>query len=380
MAFVNGMRFNRNHGAIVSDEDLWNERFRRRLACDNMHPLLSPELSEALKLYVVYGGAGYPPLHKDVVDNVRVILEEKLSSGKSKKNPSHTVAEVAEITLEVLRDIIRKRIDQRLLLHYGFNTDDLNRGWYEYNGERIDINQEKVKEAAHKISTGSASDRIFSMLMSTRAMIAGWDPIEGFDMHVLETAPSVKAWIQDGVDTIGAGKYGSAISLARYLNNKPLPERLAGPNPPEGLFELLLSALTASDHFQQAGGNINIVLINSEAKKGEKYREIFDDRARLAGNAVRAAHAGLISRDKAIELLQTIVFEDISLENAWKKLEDAVPDNTALDLLLRGYKLHDVMKLSEGMKSKSSKKVRSSSVKNAGSANGRSRSTKGGRK
>lgn len=347
MAFVNAMRFNRNQGAVVSDEDLWNERFRRRLACDNLHPLFSPEMAETLGLHVVYGGAGYPPLHREVVDQARQELEDRLSRSKnrSRKAPVHTVAEVAAITLDILRDAVRARIDQRLMLYYGFTTDDLNRGWFERDGERVDIRQKKVKEWAHKVSTGNAKDRIFSMIMNTRALIAGYDAAEGFDVHVLETAPSISAWIQDGVDTIGSGKYASAMSLGRFLNNRPLPVRLAGTNPAEGMYELLLSALTATEHFQEAGGNINIVLIDSTARKGLRYQEIFDDRARLAGETVRAAHAGLLPRDKAMELLQGIIFEKMPMPEAHKHFEDSAISGQALELLLRGYKMHDVKTL-----------------------------------
>jgi hypothetical protein len=350
MAMVNALRFNQHCGAIISDAEYWNIRFRRRLYLDNLHALLEPEIADHLGMEVCYGGAGYPSLHHEVVTATRDELSKRYNeSVKGKKKspcPFRTVRDVGRIALECAQKVIRRRIDERLQFYFGFDSGDVLKGSFELDGKKYDIKQDAVKNKALAMATLKDKDRLMGMLFKSRACVFGYDASVGITAYYLDPENSFLAYNHEGFEAIGSGKYASGVSFGDFLGRKTLAMRKKGYEPAEGMFELIKSAITAEDHFSEVGGNMNIVYVDSKGKdRSERYREIFDETAKLAYEIVRAADAGLLGRKAAVELLDELIFRGATLEATEKRLFESVPDAKALELALRNYKLDEVAEM-----------------------------------
>ncbi|MCU0723406.1 MAG: hypothetical protein MUC63_07305 [Planctomycetes bacterium] len=335
MALVNLLRFSPRSGGIVADEEMWNVFFRRRLHLDNLHSLLSPEQAKTWDMEVVLGAVGYPAVTREVVEGARAELARRHDAGA----PPDGVREVAHVAFEALQRAVRGRIDQKMKFWFGFGHADLMRGAYSADGRDVPIKTKKVKDYALGLSDGSKADVLLKAAQDFRAAVFGFDPVYGMTAFYLSPEKSICGYVHEGFDCIGTGKYASGLSFGRDFNAKTLKMRQAGYAPAEGAYELLYASLLGLDHFKEVGGTMHLVLLDGEKKThAERYREIFDEKARLCQEVARAAVGGFLARGDAIALLDGVLFKGKPFESVEKDLFAAASDPEALGYYLRGYK------------------------------------------
>ncbi len=347
MALVNFLRFNDDCGAGVADEEFWNVFFRRRLCCDSLHSLLDGKTAQACGMEVVYGGSGYPSFHREVVRETRKAIAARMAQAeKQEAEPPATVREIARMAFDELRKQIRRRIDQKLRFFYGVDTEDVNRSSLSRKGETFPIKQGKVMDALRAVSSGDSKDMLLKFIFDSKAVVFGFDQQVGMTSYHLSPDKYICGYVHEGFECIGPGKYASGLSLGRDFRTRTLMMRKAGYEPAEGLFELLSSALIAKDHFKEVGGNMNMVLFDRRGKKREdRFREVVDGSARLAGEIIKAHLAGLLGKDQAIDLLDSLVYGRVDFKTVEKKLVDKAGGPDGLMLVLRGYKLREIPEL-----------------------------------
>ncbi|MBN2384804.1 hypothetical protein JXQ70_18155 [bacterium] len=346
MSLVNFLRFSDTMGAIISDEEFWTPRFRRRLHTDNLHSLLDDEMSEAWKMEVAYGGVGYPSVHREVVNQVRALLKQRLHENNEATPAPTQVKHVARLAFECMQQVIRRRIDQKLRFKFGFTTDDLNRGYYEENGKKVEIKNKEIKQAAQKIAAAKEKDALLKPAMEAKAAIFGYDSTYGMTGFFLDSEAGVLAYNYEGFEAIGTGKYASGMIFGLMFGAKTLAMRQAGFDPAEGVLELINSALAAKYHFKEVGGNLNFVIIKADEKKHAlRYREIFDNDARLSAEIVQAYKWEELTRAAAINLLNQLLFSRKKWETVEKELFASVKNGIRFELLLRHYKKDEVDQL-----------------------------------
>jgi hypothetical protein len=343
MSLVNFLRFNDDSGAIISDEEYWNVFFRKRMHGDNLHVLLTDAQSQKTGIQVVYGGAGYPSIHREVVENTRrtieTILEEKGSSAITR------LKEVARIAFDSMQDAIRKRIDQKLMFYYGFTTNDLNAGQFVAEGEKWPIDSGTVKENARKLASRETQDTLLKAVMDTRAAVFGYD-VDGITGYYISGENSILGYVHEGFEAIGAGKYASGLVFGQDFKAKTIKMRQDGYEPAEGLYELIDSAFLAGEHFKEVGGNYNLIVLNrQETKSHKKIQQIFDNDARMATEIIRSVRAGYLTKDQGIELIEDLVLKETGFSNVEKKLFKMATNSEGLSLILRGYKVKEVAQL-----------------------------------
>jgi hypothetical protein len=346
MGMVALLRFNSKTGAIGSDEETWNMRFRCKSYLDNIHRLVDPDISQEIGIEVAYGGTGFPSLHTEIIEKTRAHLRA-LWSDRGKEGASNppfkTVEDVSRIALEMMHKVIRRRIDLRLKFFYGFETDDLMKGSFSHKGKTIEIAQDVVHDKAIKLATGEEDGRLAKAWFKSRATTFGYDSERGITGYYLDPQKFVMCFNYEGWDAIGSGKYASGAVLAQYLNRKPLQMRRTGYDPAEGLYVLLEAAQTATETFQETGGNINIVMINADAgSNSERYREIFDERAVLANEIVKIARKGYLEPKKAELFLDRLIFKNEKTAKIESEIMKKVVNPAACELMLRGYKLDEI--------------------------------------
>jgi len=349
MALINFLKFSDTSGAIIADEEVWTTRFRRRLHTDNLHSLLDEEMSDTWNMEIAYGGVGYPSVHREVVNETRAILKSMLTNENEKPDPPQLVPQlvkdVARIAFDCYQKAMRRRIDQKLQFQFGFTTDDLHRGYYEQDQQKVEIKNDEVKKKAKKMSSGEKKDVLLKHAMDTRAAIFGYDPTYGIIGFYLDSENGILAYNFEGFDAIGTGKYASGMIFGKMFGAQTLAMRQAGFKPAEGILELVRSALSAQYHFKEVGGNLNFVLLDSARKSHkDRYREIFDNQARLTTEIVKAFQWEELDRSAAISLIDALLFSGKEWEKIEKKLFSAVKNNDRFQLLLRNYKLDEVDK------------------------------------
>jgi len=280
MALVNFLKFSSDKGAIIADEEFWNVYFRKRMHGDNLHALLDPEIVENWGIQVVYGAVGYPSIHQEVVTETREIIRARFRDNKS--SALKRVKDVARIAFEAMQSAIRRRIDQKMNFYYGFNTNDLNNGSFQSDGQQIPIEMDVVKSAARKLAGRDTKDPLLKSVLDSKAAVFGYDS-DGITGYYLAGENSILGYVHEGFEAIGSGKYVSGLVFGQDFKTKTLKMRQSGYEPAEGLLELIESAFLASEHFKEVGGNLNMVMLDRTAATVDKtYCEIFDDQARLA--------------------------------------------------------------------------------------------------
>ncbi|MFH1230166.1 MAG: hypothetical protein V1709_01575 [Planctomycetota bacterium] len=359
MAIVNALRFDDYSGAIISDEESWRLRRRRTVFCDNVHSLVTPEISDAFHIEAVYGGIGTPAIHYETVTKTQQKLLDIFkhrNDPEIKKQLYKTIGDISKITLENLQKTIRRRTDDRLRFLYGFTSEDLNRGYFvaggdpdvstqtrlgrESQGEKIDIKQENVKSKALEISTLKDKSETARFEVENHACLIGYDKKHGFTAYCLKGEISVSSFVSGGFESLGTGKYGGGQAFAEFLNKKFLAERTKGFNRIEGMIELIYSAIQCSLYFSQVGGYFAIAYIDGRGKDhASRYKEIIHHRAKLASEIVHSYKAGYLPRNITYQLINDLVYEDAKEDTIEGRFFKAVKDRKKLEYFLRAYKL-----------------------------------------
>ena len=359
MGMVSSLKFDEHAGAVLVNEEFMNPRHRRKLYLDPAQSLLSPDMAEAWDLEAVYAGCGKPGINQEVIDTVKSELQSRFdreTKNKKKAKPAPSLKDVALLCAKVLQKIIHRDMNLKLNLFYGFGIDDFNRSYFKNEGKKYEIKQEKVKKKANDILHGRYNDRQTGLYKETRAEVFGHDSKYGIAAYHLDISNGNVGFNMEAYEALGHGKYGLETSLARYLNNVTKPMLEQGVSHVYGIYELIRAALLAREAFHFTGGNFNIVYIDGSSKKhGERYREFVDQQSRLAMHIVMAYETEYISKADLLELLEEALFKGEQRKKVEEKLFSRSSDAQGLDLILRGYKVHEVKEM---MSKRSSKKVR----------------------
>lgn len=363
MAIVNVLRFNELSGAMISDEEYWVWGRRRSFFTDHIYPICDEPIKQALGMELLYGGTGHPPFHYELTDHLKKRLMNTLDGSLDEPLPMTTEA-VGYLLLDEAQKTYQRRINNQLQFLYGVTVEDVNRGFTEYDGKRYDINQNLIKQDVVKLVNQSSQDEMLKPLAKSRGVLVGIDPVNGFSIYFLNYDKSVMAFSSGGFEAIGTGKYASGISIAQFLNTVNLTRRRAGIDPVEGVFTLYLSALMASESFREVGGYFSLALLSVEKKgglPGVKY--VQGSRSKLATEIVQAFRLEQLSRHKALELLDGLVFGEANIEKVEQTLFREAKNATLLELRLAGYKadVNDfVAEISSSVNSLVVKKAKSS--------------------
>jgi len=360
MGFLTSLKFDRYKGAVLVNDEVYSVRHRRKQFLDGIQSLLTPEMADAWGIEVLYTGVGSPWVHQQIIDATRRTLAERFDRQvRGKEQPAQapmTSKDVAVIAAEHLQALIRYDMGQKLRLYYGFDCDDFTRSSFKVDGKSYDIKQDKVKAKVQEILDGKYSDRNSVLYKESKAHILAWDERNGVVGWHLDIKSGNVAFNMEAYEMLGIGKHALMTSLARLLNNVSYPQRQRGISPTWGMYELILAALAAREAYHATQGNFQIGYLDcSQKTHAKRYREFVDDQARCAVYAVQACEAGWLDRDTAYDLLDKALFKAVDRHAVERELFARSTNPTAVDLVLRGYKVHEVAELAATMKGATTK-------------------------
>jgi len=343
MAVICALRFDDYSGAIAGDEAYWFLRRRDSFFTEFLHQVLDEGASEKLGMTVAYGGTGNPSFQYEIARRTKQKTKEllaKLPLPEGQRPNLNDVEEIGRILLGELHAVVHRRVDAALKLLYGFDTSDYTRGFFEANGARYDITQDSVKKLAKSWINSNDCAGGAKPIYENFGILIGYDKRFGFRGFHINGEKGVLATMSGGFDAIGPGKYASALEFAKFLNNKTLDQRRNGLDRIEGLAGLIAATQRAGEYYHEAGGNISVTIIDGrKPTHAERYREIHDDRARLAGELVTAWNWGQISKMVCYDLLDGLMFHAADIDGVEEQLFRRATDARKLEKILRGYKI-----------------------------------------
>ncbi len=354
MAIVNALKFDRSSVGIIADEEYWFLGRRKSYFQDTLQHLTDEEIIEKTGIVAVYGGTGTPSFHWDIIKKSRAKIKEEFSN---RAKNIKTIYDISKIVLDVLQDVKRDRINQKLRFMYGFTIDDINRGFFEFEGKKYDIKQKKIKDKSLGLVMGSDKSHLTKPILENKAVICGYDQKDGISMYYLNSENSVMSFTSGGYEAIGPGKYASGLAFAEFFQGMPLYKRREGFSRIEGMIQLINSAIMAADYYNEVGGLFNIIFIDGEKKNPkERVIEVFDNKGKLASEIVRSFKWGMITKEETAKFIDELIFKQSSVDALEDKLYKASKDPEKLELLLRGYKEMELCEQASGKQTKEKSK------------------------
>lgn len=354
MGFLTSLKFDRCRGAVLVNEETYSVRHRRKLFLDGIQSLVTPEMADAWGIEAVYTGVGSPWVHQEIIDLTRKELAERFEKegrGKKKGHATLSTKDVGIMAAKHLQKIIRRDMNLKLNLFYGFHADDLTRGSYTSDGKSWEIKQDKVKTKALDIINGVYSDRNTGIYKETRGHIFAWDQHHGIVAWHLDIRSGNVAYNMEAYEMLGIGKHALETSLCKLLNNVSYPQRQKGIPPSLGMYELIAAALAAREAYHATQGNVQIAYLDCSAEgHAQRYHEYVDEQSRCAVHVVQASEAGWLDKAAARELLEKVLFKNKDRKDVERELFARCTNPTALDFVLRGYKVHEIAELAQGWK------------------------------
>jgi len=336
MGIVNMLKFNSQSGAMISDEEYVDIRWRRCYYLDSLQSLLSEKSSDALQMEAVYGGVGNPSFHYEVVNKVVKKIDGMISG---KRDKLKTGGDIGNITIDTVHEQMRRRVDDVLKLFYGFTADDFNQGFAEIGGKKVEIKQDAVKDDARKIIAYKDKKDYLKAIFDNKATVMCYDREYGLNAYCIKGENGVLSLVSGGFESIGKGIYGAGRTFGKYFKDRYLSQRREGMDKVEGMYVLISSAIEAREYYVGIGGYFNIVYIDGEKPTHkERYKEIYHHRAKLATEVVTGLLNHEFSKDKAFELLNDLIFDDKAEEEVEDRMWQYAKNHKRLELLLRGYK------------------------------------------
>ena len=342
MTSINAIRFNSTSGAMVFDEVRgWNSEDMLIVSAQKMKPVIEDDIISHTGLVAGYGNTGT----SSIGDELRFTIKKRVSQRwqqeieKNGKKPNRlmTIEELAHLTYRTICETKHKHTDELLRGRYGFSTDAFIQGFYNHNGDKYDIKDKDVIQAAENAITWKEMHSSARPLFGNAGIIVGYEPEEGFRIFHMSMMQQFCVPVQEVFAADGSGRDQCELVLSDFAAYKSIPERRGEVLPAEGLFHALKAIVTASRRNIGVGGYSNIVIFDGKKPGLEKMKLILDDRARLASEIVKAEHGDFISSEQAIELIDALCFQYKSWATTNKQLFKLAKKSHELSRYLRGY-------------------------------------------
>ncbi len=341
MSLINLVRIDSHSGVMLADEEFWRKGSRRTLSLDNLQSLLPDDYCERKGIEAVIGLEGDPSITFEIILRARKRLADiiKDPSQYNRDNNLQSLREIADITVQEICRLIHKRINDQLGFIYGFTAEDFIKGYFEENGQRIDIKQEIVRSDALRWIKYDEKNARTRMLFETSVIIAGVDEQNGFHWYEWSGTPGNTLLGTGLFDSIGKGSDAANLAFIDIFRKRDLKRRRQGMSPEEALFAVLEALEAAARFNHEVGGYPHIILFNGRGKThAERLRDYSGHSVKLAQEIVTAWVHGYIPKSNALRLIRELILDNRDFNDVEAEFMQATPDAQTMEHFLRGYK------------------------------------------
>jgi len=343
MTSINAMKFDEYSGACIFDEERgWNDEGLKAHTVEKMKPVSPGRVVEEMGLVAVYGNTGTSTIGDELRLSIRKAIlkeyEKAASLAGGKPATFFTVAQLAQLAYDVITKLKHTHIDQEMKGRYGFRTRDFIAGSYEAGGKKIDIKDGDLVKKLDEMITWKARSREGYSVFLNSGIIAGYEPREGFRIFNLSMIEHLVEPVQQVFHADGSGRDMANVIFTEYANAITVPERRDSLDRVDGMMNMIAALNKAGRHNIGVGGYYNIILFDGRRKKhGDRLWMINDHRAKLAAEIVGAETHGLLSRERAFELIEKLIFKGGTFESVEGLFLGKGKDAKLLKRFLRGY-------------------------------------------
>lgn len=343
MTSINAMKFNRNQGACMSDEERgWNDEGLVSLTTEKMRIVTDEEIVSEQRTAAIYGNTGTSTVGEELRTTIKRRISELYRKEKDKagKPPASfmPVEAIAREAFDVITRMKHAHTDWELEGRYGFKTSDFVRGFYEKGGEKIDIKDPEIVKTVDELLTWKGRSSAPQALHLNAGIVAGYDPRNGFSIFGVSMITPYVEPVQEIFLADGSGRDMTTVVFTEDLNRRTLAQRRGDIDPVEGLMTMFDALNSACRHDIGVGGYPCIIMIDGSRKNPSEIAcRIQDHRGKLGAEICAAESAGFVSADAAAGLVQRLFFDREAFETVEQDFLGAAKNPKGLLRMLRGY-------------------------------------------
>lgn len=345
MTSINALRLNWHSGLCLCDEArYWNPEWMIFHTPEKIRSVVSEEITREQGIVLFMGQTGTSSVGDEFTDRVEKEISALYAAEKKKlgKTPERfrTVAELAEVAFGVITAVKQRHVDDFLLGRYNFDGLDLIRGYYEKEGQKIQISDDKTVDQALKCMNFDGMPEDVKGIFGNSQVLAGFDPAEGFKVFFLTQRTPVCEEVDEIFLAQGSGRDTCDLAFVQFADYSTVRQRRGDIDRLDGLIALLKGLNNAFRLTAGVEGYPKIIYFDALEKNPAKRKlEMSDGRSKLAGEVVLAAMEGFVAWKDARKLVDSVVFGGEPVAEVNEGLFKAAPDPDALGKFLRGYRV-----------------------------------------
>lgn len=343
MTSINAIRFDRQRGAIVVDETISMGGNLTYLGSDKVRNVVPAPVREAMGTVAGLAGTGScafsdtvkREFHDWLLSEWRVACE---TSG-GKPQGFHSLGRMAEGLFDLVVRVKNRRMSELLRGEFGFDVPQFLEGKVEREGESHEIQDpDLTRRVTDWLSWKYQQPEVGGIFLNA-ILLAGYDDEDGFQIFHVDLRDGYWHRIQTCYMAEGSGRFSVDPTMYPFVEGLQLAQRRGDVDPVAGMVAMLAALNAAGEHEVGVGGYPSIMLFDGDRPAAERQREVYDDRAFLAGRVVKALTQGYLDPGPAHQLVEGLVFGEASVDDSWERLWAEARDPARLRRLLRGYKV-----------------------------------------
>jgi hypothetical protein len=313
MTVISAMKFNNNHGAIISDTQSSTSNRKYDIATKLHHH------SNDAGTVAVIGGTGSATFLGEA--NIRLGL--MLSGHKDRVANSYDMARAITESVAATK---RKFIDNYVTMTYGISESEMQSGTRVTPEGRVPIDR-LILEHYTRIVRGQDD---FSQLTNNGFVVLGKD-MKGLQLYSVSSEVGLQLWPYP-YNAMGSGADIADNELYEFVERMPREKR-NDISPTAGVAALIYATDRASRRNMGVGGTPHIAIL-----KGDEYITPAEESSRLAVEIVNGSKANLLPEEFMHEALDRLLYNAVPTEEVERAMWTATSDQAKLSRVLRGYK------------------------------------------
>lgn len=344
MTSINALRFDKYSGICIGDESISTVAEIKVNVGEKVRPVIPKPIVDAYGTVAVLGSTGTCSMGDTIQEQLenRMIKKFQKEIEKIGKKPEKfmTIKDVAKMCFDIVIETKHRRISEKVRGVYNFTVPEFIEGKYEKDGQTFEIKNKDIAREVLDMMIWRNRIEDVGFIFLNAGLLAGYDDELGFQIYHFDLRDGYWHLVQNCYMAEGSGRHSVDPAIYSYAEKWLLEERRGNIDPVEGSIALIHGVNTAADHEIGVGGYYNIILIDGREKDYQKrLREINDDRSLLANHIVRALDHSFLSYKQAYELIDKLLFKQLTFEEVYQQLWDSIKEPKIFSRILRGYKV-----------------------------------------
>lgn len=343
MTSINAIRLDHYSGLLVCDEArFWNPEWLIILTPDKIRRIVGPEQTKETGVILFLGSTGASSFGDEINDRVNHeimrLYNEAKENGSGAEGTIFSIRELAKVAFGVAQKLYRQHLTDFLDGRFHLLPDEVIAEKAKRNGHDLEIHNQEMLDEAARFLTLEKSPAELAGLTNNAQLLAGYDPVDGFQIFTMEERDPVLEEVSDIALTGGSGKISLELTASSFAHTLPLNTRRQAVERVEALFCLLEGLDQAYRLVAGVMGYPKIIYVNArQSDRVQWVKEISDCRSQLAFEIVKITCAGLLDLSRAYDLLDRLIFND----EPFREIFDAIrkiDSHGHISYYLRGYK------------------------------------------